>query len=639
MPLDPYADYEANFVPSDPNLAPEQEMFAKYPGPYSILSAGAGSGKTYTIQAKIDWLINSAGLNIKDILALSFTRTAATNLANRYPGVKSMTFDAFSADIFEAIFPKGSSLIIADDTSVRDAMINVEKYNGYGNLDPDAVHDVLTAVKRATPKSRFQTTDINLVIGELTMAIIHHQSVFEEMLIKAGVVSFNIRKAFTTANALNTLPKAYNSIKYLIIDEAQDSTQPETVMVLTLAVVNQWRVAIVGDASQNISEWRGVSPEAFMESQHLGGFKNFTLQSNYRSVFPVLHAANQLLNIAETNETAQIQLSAPKATIPLVDEFQKHIHLYQAYGEPIDYKDAKSGSTTLFSDHYFNSTLSISQIVKMIEHARNNNESFAILARTNLMVTAVADELNSYGADLFVKPATEKASTYRSETTSILLSKVKTVSQLVSTLTNPTIVKVAMDQVVRKSVPSFVSTLTQDLTKILNTPSIIGLINQNDTRRAILSVQYMIFRLEAKENAKRQQLLTNEDVNQLSGQDYVASTFHSSKGLEWDNVVIIDEMRAKAGASNRKNLQEELRLAYVAITRAKKQLHIVQTIDASLKNSMVYSNTKPSILGNPFGHAYILGLDSTFDNQGNKTNLASVEPAYTFIEHDDNPTP
>jgi len=97
MTTDPYTDYIDNFVPSDPNLAPEQEMFAKYPGPYSILSAGAGSGKTYTIQAKIDWLINSAGLSIKNILALSFTRTAATNLANRYPGVKSMTFDAFSA--------------------------------------------------------------------------------------------------------------------------------------------------------------------------------------------------------------------------------------------------------------------------------------------------------------------------------------------------------------------------------------------------------------------------------------------------------------------------------------------------------------------------------------------------------------
>lgn len=634
MLSDPYADYEKNFVPSDPNLAPEQEMFAKYPGPYSILSAGAGSGKTYTIQAKIDWLINTAGLSIKNILALSFTRTAATNLANRYPGVKSMTFDAFSADIFESIFPQGNQLVIADDIAVREAMLNVHRYNGFSNLNQQAVDDIIRAVTKATPKSRFQTTDINLVIGELTLAIINHQAEFKEMLIKSGVVSFNIRKAFTTANALNTLPAAYKDVEYLIIDEAQDSTQPETVMVLTLASFNRWRVAIVGDASQNISEWRGVSPKAFMESQHLGGFKNFTLQSNYRSVFPVLHAANQLLNVAETNETAQIQLSSPQPVLPLTDEFTKHIHLYTATGDPIDFKEVGKTTNDAFSSHYYSSTLSVAEMLKIISNARANNESVAVLARSNLMVSAIAQELNSYGADLFVKPSTERASTYRSETTSRLLSKVKTTSQLVTNLTNPTVIKVAMDSVMKVSYPSYVTKLSSDLKSILMKSSIVNLINKNDLQRAILSIQYMMIRLEAKDNAKRQQLLTNDDVNQLSGQDYVAATFHASKGLEWDHVIIIDEMRAKSGA-NHKNLQEELRLAYVAITRAKKQLHMLQLLDSSLKDPMLYANTKPSILSNPFGHAYILGLANTFDNQGQSANLAQIEPSYTFIEHTD----
>ena len=635
MPTDPYADYEKNFVPSDPNLAPEQEMFAKYPGPYSILSAGAGSGKTYTISAKIDWLINQAGLSIKNILALSFTRTAATNLANRYPGVKSMTFDAFSADIFESIFPQGSQLIIADDMAVRDAMMNVNRYNGFSNIDQTAVEKILKAISKATPKSRFQSTDINLVIGELTLAIINYPDEFKEMLIKAGVVSFNIRKAFTTANALNTLPDDYKDVSYLIIDEAQDSTQPETVMVLTLASYNQWRVAIVGDASQNISEWRGVSPKAFMESQHLGGFKNFTLQSNYRSVFPILHAANQLLNVAETNETAQIQLSTPKAVLPLTDEFVKHVHLHNATGDPIDFKDVSKSTTDAFSSHYYQSTLDVKSMLKLIANARANDESVAILARSNLMVNAIAQELNANGADLFVKPATERASTYRSETTSKLLSKVRTTSQLLSNLTNQTIIQTAMASILRQAYPSYVTKLAADLKSILSKPSIINLIQKNDVQRAILSVQYMMIRLEAKDNAKRQQLLTNEDVNQLSGQNYVAATFHASKGLEWDNVIIIDEMRAKS-SGRKSNLQEELRLAYVAITRAKKQLHILQLLDPALREPMLYSNTKPSILGNPFGHAYILGLANTFDHNGNAANLAQIEPSYTFIEHDVN---
>lgn len=628
----PYENYEADFVPSDPNLAPEQEMFAKYPGPYSILSAGAGSGKTYTIQAKIDWLINHANLEIKNILALSFTRTAATNLANRYPGVKSMTFDAFSADIFESIFPQGAQLVIAEDLAVRDAMNNVMHYGGYDSLDEDAVHDVLRAVAKATPKSRFQMPNINLVMGELTLAIINHTDVFKEMLIKSGVVSFNIRKAFTTANALNTLPASYQDVNYLIIDEAQDSTQPETVMVLTLASYNHWRIAIVGDASQNISEWRGVSPKAFLESQHLGGFKNFTLQSNYRSVYPVLHAANQLLAVAETNETAQIQLTAPKPVLPLTNEFMEHVHLYTAYGAPLNYKDSNLKASDAFSSHYYNSTFGVNDMLRVINDARAKDESVAILARSNMLVTAVANELNNLGADLFVKPQAERASTYRSETTSKLLESVHTTAQLVNNLTSPIAIEVAMKNIIHKVYQSSVDKLQADLKSILVSSSIMRMINNNDLQRAILSIQYMMIRLEAKDNAKRQQLLTNEDTNQLSGQNYVAATFHASKGLEWDHVIILDEMRSKSG-NNKKNYQEELRLAYVAITRAKKQLHILQLIDDNVKDPMIYANTRPSILGNPFGHAYILGLANTFDQSGQSANLAMLAPDYTFIEH------
>ena len=631
-----YNDYELNFVPSDPNLAPEQEMFAKYPGPYSILSAGAGSGKTYTIQAKIDWLINQAGLELKNILALSFTRTAATNLANRYPGVKSMTFDAFSADIFEEVFPTGKNLLIADDTAVKDAMVGVYKYNGFSNMNSTAVEDIMRAIKNATPTSRFKPVDINSAIGGLTMAIINHRTEFEEMLLKAGVVSFNIRKAFTTASALGSIPAAYADINYLIIDEAQDSTQPETVMVLTLAAINKWRVSIVGDASQNISEWRGVSPDAFMEAQHLGGFKNFTLQSNYRSVFPILHAANQLLSVAETNETAQIQLKTPQPVLPLTQEFLDHVHLYQAYGEPITFKDVnqKGVSSTLFSDHYLASGLSTTQMLQIINDARSKNESVAVLARSNMMVSTVVAELNSMGADLFVKPSAERASTYRSETTAILLSKVSTIAQLVSTLTNPTVIKVAMDNVLRRHIPSFVNTLVKDFKTILTSPSILKLINNNELERAILSVQYMIFRIEAKENAQRQQLNTNDDVNQLSGQNYVGATFHASKGLEWDHVIIIDETRATSSKNSRRNQQEELRLAYVAITRAKKQLHMVQLLSDGIKAPNVYTNTKSSILANPFGHAYILGLGQTFDANGHAADIEAIDPTYMFIDQD-----
>lgn len=628
-----YDDYETNFVPSDPNLAPEQEMFAKYPGPYSILSAGAGSGKTYTIQAKINWLINTANVDLKNILALSFTRTAATNLANRYPGVKSMTFDAFSADIFESIFPAGKNLIIADDLAVNESILRVNQYNGFSNIKADALDTILRAIKKATPTSKFQSVDINVAIGQLTLAIIKYRKEFEDILIKAGVVSFNIRKAFTTANALSTLPASYQNVEYLIIDEAQDSTQPETVMVLTLAAYNNWRVAIVGDASQNISEWRGVSPEAFMESQHLGGFKNFTLQSNYRSVFPVLHAANQLLNYAETNEMAQIQLRPPKAVMPLTDEYLKHIHFHTLTGDPIDYKESKANQINTFSNHYYGATFNTNTIMRIINMAKSNDESVAILARSNSMINVLANELNALGADLFVKPATERASTYKSETLAVLLSKASTVTQLVSSLTNPVIVEVAMKKFMKTVYPSQVSKFIDLVRKILMNPSVMALINANKFSRALLSIQYMMIREEAKENAKRQQLNTGDDTNQLSGQKYVAATFHASKGLEWDNVIIIDETLSKS-SKKKGNQEEELRLAYVAITRAKQQLHIVQLIDPQIKDPMLFANTKPSVLSNPFGHAYIMGLQSTFDQNGKTANLGVVAPNMTFVEYD-----
>ena len=635
-------DYEATFVPSDPNLAPEQEMFAKYPGPYSVLSAGAGSGKTYTIQAKIKWLIENTDLELKNFLALSFTRTAATNLANRYPGIKSMTFDAFSADIFEVAFPAGANLVIAEDIAVRDAIARTNQYGGYDHIDKEIFTKIFKAVDSATPLSKFKPIDINLAIGELTSAIIDHPDEFKDILIRAGVVSFNIRKAFTTANALSTLPKEYQDVSYLIIDEAQDSTQPETVMVLTLAAHNKWRVAIVGDASQNISEWRGVSPDAFMETQHLGGFRNFTLQSNYRSVFPILHAANQLLKFANTNEVAQLQLRTPVPTLPLTDEFKNTIHLYTAVGQQIDMKSQKEAERngtllTLFDEHYPTSELPIKTMVEMIKDARAKNESFAVLTRSNVMVDTVAKALNAYGVDMFTKPKTQQASTYRSQTTAILLEHIHSIPQLISNLTNPTVVTTAMKRVMKYTQNYHVNNLIADYTKILNSPSIAKLIQANNAKNAILSVQYMMIRMEAKDNAQRQQLLTTDDINQLAGQDYVVATFHSSKGLEWDNVIIIDETHAKETTRQNSNQNEELRLAYVAITRAKKQLHILQLKSDNAKfkpGAGIYTNTSASVLADPFGHAVVLGLAETIGPNGQSADMLTEMPNVTYVKED-----
>lgn len=633
-----YEDYEDNFVPSDPVLAPEQEMFAKYPGPYSILSAGAGAGKTFTIQAKIDWLTKVANIDLNNILALSFTRTAAGNLTKRYPGLKSMTFDSFSANIFEEMFPSGKNLIISDDLSVKNAIVSVYEHNGYANLNANEVQDIIRAVKKATPASKFKKVDINVSIGELTLAVIRYQDTFKHILIKAGVVSFNIRKAFTTANSLQKLPSAYQNVEYLIIDEAQDSTQPETVMVLTLAAANKWRIAMVGDASQNISEWRGVSPEAFIESQHLSGFKNFTLQSNYRSEFPILHVANQMLQFAETNETAQIQLNTPTATMPMLDDFKNRIHMYQLTGEPIDYKEAKaSQGKSLFSDSYGPLTNSmgghfdIDKMISIINNAKAKDESVAILCRSNVMVNAIAEELAVNNVNMFTKPASKQGSSYMSETSQALINSASSLTQLLSVLTNKVIIETAMKKVMYKVYPSQVSKLAANLKKAMTTPGSNAAIQAQDLNRTKLSIQYGIIRLEAVENAQRQQFDSNDVVNQLAEQDYVVATYHSSKGLEWDNVIVIDENRLSA-SNNRRNAQEELRLAYVAITRARKQLHIVQLINHSYDDPNIVVNTKSSVIVNPFGSAYVLALAKTYTLNGDKADIISELPNATFIE-------
>lgn len=633
-----YEDYEDNFVPSDPSLAPEQEMFAKYPGPYSILSAGAGAGKTYTIQAKIDWLTKVANIDLKNILALSFTRTAAGNLTKRYPGLKSMTFDSFSANIFEEMFPNGKNLIISDDMSVKSAMNSVYEHNGYATLKQDEVESIIHAVRKATPTNKFQKVDINISIGELTLAVIRYQDTFKKMLIKAGVVSFNIRKAFTTANSLQKLPKAYQNVEYLIIDEAQDSTQPETVMVLTLAVANKWRVAMVGDASQNISEWRGVSPEAFIESQHLSGFKNFTLQSNYRSEFPILHVANQMLQYAETNETAQIQLNTPKASMPMIDEFKNRIHMYQLAGDPIDYKDAKNAQgKSLFSNSYgplpnsIGGKFDIDKMIEIIQTAKSKNESLAILCRSNLMVNAISEELAVHNVDMFTKPATKQGSSYMSETSQALINSASSINQLLSVLTNKVVIETAMKKVMYKVYPSQVTKLATNLKKAMTTPGSNAAIQAQDLNRTKLSIQYGIIRLEAIENAQRQQLDANDVTNQLADQDYVVATYHSSKGLEWDNVIVIDENRMSA-SNNRRNAQEELRLSYVAVTRARKQLHIVQLINYKYNDPNVIVNNKTSVIANPFGSAYVLALSRTYTQNGDKADILAEIPNATLVE-------
>ncbi|MFC1750201.1 DNA helicase Rep [Pseudomonadota bacterium] len=291
------------------NMNPRQEQAVKHLDSPCLVLAGAGSGKTRVITQKIAYLIQKCGISPKNIAAVTFTNKAAREMKHRVGellqgkearGLQVCTFHTLGLNIIRREL---ATLGYKPNFSIFDAQ--------------DAIALIKELLRRDYGDDGGVTEEIQRQISRWKSALITAEESIAEagddpMLNSAAQLYVKYQEALRAYNAVDfddlilmparlfkdnpeVLERWQNRIRYLLVDEYQDTNSSQYQLIKNLAGV-RGAFTVVGDDDQSIYAWRGAEPENMLLLQK--DFPSLTvikLEQNYRSTGRILKAANALI--------------------------------------------------------------------------------------------------------------------------------------------------------------------------------------------------------------------------------------------------------------------------------------------------------------------------------------------------------
>ena len=287
---------------------PRQREAITHVGSPLLVLAGAGSGKTSVITHKIAWLIQEAGIPARHITAVTFTNRASREMRERIShiapkdqirGLTVSTFHSFGLNLLRREIgytglKSGFSILNAEDAkSIFADLLKRESIE-----DRDLVSTVQHTISHwknnglSPEKIRAQASDPQSVLAANTYVE------YDRYLKACNAVDFDdliLRPIELFRSKPDLLAKWQFKIRYFLVDEYQDTSgiQYELVKLLTQT---SGKLTIVGDDDQSIYAWRGARPENLNElSVDFPTLKVIRLEQNYRSTRVILETANTLI--------------------------------------------------------------------------------------------------------------------------------------------------------------------------------------------------------------------------------------------------------------------------------------------------------------------------------------------------------
>ncbi|WP_370276950.1 DNA helicase Rep [Pontibacterium sp.] len=288
-------------------LNPRQQEAVNYiSGPLLVL-AGAGSGKTSVITRKIAYLINECGYGAHNVAAVTFTNKAAREMKERVSallvgknskGLTVSTFHNLGLNIIRKEhkvlgFKPGFSIF--DDQDSKALLKDLMLHNGEDTDQVDAVLHQISNWKNdmVEPEQALSTAQLpnDILAARAYEAYNSHLRAYNAVdfddLILIPVKLF--------ANHPDVLERWQNKIRYLLVDEYQDTNLSQYRLVRQI-VGHRGALTVVGDDDQSIYAWRGARPENLVQlNEDFPSLKVVKLEQNYRSTSRILRAANTLI--------------------------------------------------------------------------------------------------------------------------------------------------------------------------------------------------------------------------------------------------------------------------------------------------------------------------------------------------------
>lgn len=530
--------------------------------PLNQVQAGAGTGKSTVIKSRLDYL-EYLGVDLKDVMVLSFTNAAADNIQARCPGIQSMTIAKMIDTIYQQNHPTHQlSPSLAKRGEGSTFTNSLELYRG----SLPFVEELIDATNRVEKNNDYATL-LRLVEENYTDIM--------TILDTVGQTTFCLEIIICYLEyATMTIP--FN-IKHLLIDEVQDNAVFEFIFFLNLTCKLHNHLYLVGDCSQTLYEFRASDPKALNAIESSGLFATFPLNINYRSNQNILQFANALLDDIEANQYANIQLQSFKLNQITKQSFAENVivdyNRLTKISEMEDWVQYKLHSTDVknWIDDKFAKNEQICVLAykrrdaaifqKELEKLYPNKKLVSIIPVKNTAFAYFSKYVSNCRQQLFSLPTssiTDLFDRIRAEIVSNLSN-----CHITPTMANYGKILAKVQAMLIEWQSANTAVLTDKLTMFNN-----GKITHQGLVEAIGE---SLIDFEIQKNALKQTILSQANATKkedTDSADFIFSTIHSAKGLEFDNVLLLYQ--------NKNQMEEDAkRMYYVALTRAKKSEYVL----------------------------------------------------------------
>jgi len=612
-------------------------------GPLLVL-AGAGSGKTSVITRKIAYLIEKCDFPARNIAAVTFTNKAAREMKERVSqlvkgqkarGLTVSTFHNLGLNIIRkehktlgfkagfSIFDAQDCQALIRDLSMREFDSDSDLVDYFQNTISNWKNDLITPEQALTIAETASETAAACVYEQYTRSLKAYNAVDFDDLILLPVLLFQ--------DYPDILAAWQRKIRYLLVDEYQDTNTSQYLLVRQL-VGDKGSLTVVGDDDQSIYAWRGAKPENLsLLKEDYPTLKVVKLEQNYRSTSRILKAANHLIannpHEFEKRLWSELGHGDPIRVISCANEDAEtervateiaHMHLVKA----IPFKDF----AILYRGNHQSRLLELKLQTHQIPYHISGGISFFsrneikdIMAYLRLLINP--DDDNAF-LRIINTPRRKIGSTTLESLANYANEREISLFTAIDEMGLEQHIKAGnlerlrrfqqwMEGVIRncsendplEAINEMIEDIDYESWLHQNTSSatvaekrmgnvwyLIDSIRRilEDDEDGETGIEQAIAKLVLRDLMERQEEADESDKVQLM-------TLHASKGLEYPYVFIVgmeEELLPHRTSIEEDNIEEERRLMYVGITRAKRQLNL--TMAAKRKQYGEICSTVPS---------------------------------------------
>ena len=620
----------------------QREAVEKTEGPVLIL-AGAGSGKTRVLTTRIGHLIEDKGVQPANILAITFTNKAANEMRERV----EETLESDASDMWISTFHSccvrilrkdinrigyNRSFVIYDSadqvTLVKDCLKELNLNDKV--FEPKMIISTISGAKdKLYDPKQFKAMHMN---DNRMSKIADVYALYQDRLKRNSALDFD-DLIFKTVELLKSdkevLDYYRNRFKYIMVDEYQDTSKAQYELIKILAKEHQ-NICVVGDDDQSIYGWRGADIRNILEfEKDYDDVHVVKLEQNYRSTQIILDAANTVIsnNIerkrkrlwSEKKDGELIKIQVAQDEIEESDfvadmiakisreqnrSYKDFAVLYRANAQSRSVEDALNRSQipyNIYGGTKFYERKEIKDLIAYLRVIQNPQDDISIKRIINVP---------RRGIGLRTIEKIEDRASLKQESIYSVLIDIETNSEISTKARNS--ISEFVDNVIgtlrtmREVYP--VSKLIEKVIESIDYYGYIDELYKGDKEEAEERKdnvkEFISVAMEFEQNSEEKDLetfltgvaLTSESSEEEEIDKVSLMTIHTSKGLEFPVVFIVGMedglfpiARAVRSMSD-SEIEEERRLCYVGITRAKEILYLTLTQKRTL-----YGKTNPSI--------------------------------------------